>query len=212
MSTTYRGITVPAGPDDANVPLSFQQFLDSIMPVGEMKMVHDTAAPSGWLLCDGSPIPAGSQYDALRTKLGGTSTPDYRGRMPVMPNGTTIAAIGATGGLPAVGLTNVNQLPAHNHQDPAAGGGLSGIQNTGHFHSLIANGASTIAPFVVYTGPGSAQSSIAIGGSGSVNALGIANLTNDQDRDHRHVLTTQGTGATHENMPPYRAVNFIIKY
>jgi microcystin-dependent protein len=191
MSTTYRGITVPAGPDDANVPLSFQQFLDSILPVGKMELIYDTAAPSGWLLCDGSPIPAGSQYDALRTKVGGANTPDMRGRMAVMPNGTTIPSIGSASGAPSVSLVAAN-IPQHTHTATATGAAFVTIgwtPNVPGFGFQLVNGPNPFVQQYDYH-----NQALATQPTITVDATGPATVT---------AVNT---------MPPYRGVNYIIKY
>ncbi len=51
----------------------------SSVPVGTIVMWLEDTAPEGWLLCNGSTIPSGSQYDELRTFLDDTKTPDMRG-------------------------------------------------------------------------------------------------------------------------------------
>lgn len=48
-------------------------------PRGIIVAYGGSTAPEGWLLCDNSKIPDGSQYDALRQLLGAENTPDLRG-------------------------------------------------------------------------------------------------------------------------------------
>jgi hypothetical protein len=54
-------------------------FWDPI-PVGTIMAFPTQSVPLGWLRCDGSAIPAGNQYNALRTLLGTTTVPDLRGQ------------------------------------------------------------------------------------------------------------------------------------
>ncbi len=53
--------------------------VSSSVPVGTVVMWLEDTAPEGWLLCNGSTIPSGAQYDELRTFLDDTKTPDMRG-------------------------------------------------------------------------------------------------------------------------------------
>jgi hypothetical protein len=50
----------------------------SVLPVGSIVAYSGASAPSGWLLCNGEAIPAGSQFNQLRTLIG-PKTPDLRG-------------------------------------------------------------------------------------------------------------------------------------
>lgn len=53
------------------------------MPVGSIISYWGINEPTGWLICNGQPIPDGTQYDELRTLVstlvGNTNTPDLRG-------------------------------------------------------------------------------------------------------------------------------------
>ncbi len=53
--------------------------VSSSVPVGTVVMWLEDTAPEGWLLCNGSTIPSGAQYDELRSFLDDTKTPDMRG-------------------------------------------------------------------------------------------------------------------------------------
>ncbi len=48
------------------------------VPPGTIVAYWSTAIPAGWLLCDGSGIPAGVAYDKIRALIGG-NVPDLRG-------------------------------------------------------------------------------------------------------------------------------------
>jgi hypothetical protein len=54
--------------------------LSDPIPVGTIMAFPTQSIPNGWLRCDGSAIPAGNQYNALRTLLGTTTVPDLRGQ------------------------------------------------------------------------------------------------------------------------------------
>lgn len=115
------------------------------IPAGVMAPYAGTAAPSGWMLCDGSAV-SRATFSALFTALGtafgagdGSTTfnvPDTRSRS-LMGVGTgaglTARALAATGGTETVTLDNT-MLPSHNH------GAVTGSTTPGSISS-----ASTIA-------------------------------------------------------------------
>jgi microcystin-dependent protein len=88
--------------------------------IGEIRIVANTYAPAGWMLCEGQLLPI-SENDTLFVVLGTTyggdgqetfALPDFRGRIPVhFGNGVTLAE---TGGVEEVTLT-INNMPAHSH-------------------------------------------------------------------------------------------------
>ena len=48
------------------------------VPIGSIMAYWGTTAPDGWLLCNGQPVPDGSEYDALRAMVG-NNTPNLQG-------------------------------------------------------------------------------------------------------------------------------------
>lgn len=67
-------------------------------PVGSGALWFTATPPTGWLIADGSAIPAGDEYDRLRAALGGATTlPDMRGYLVRAASGTV--ALGSTGNL-----------------------------------------------------------------------------------------------------------------
>jgi microcystin-dependent protein len=95
-----------------------------LTPAGVINQYAGAAAPSGWLLCDGSPV-SRSTYAALFSAIGTTygagdgsttfNLPDLRGRVLIGKAASgTFATLGATGGAEthAIALT---ELPAHDH-------------------------------------------------------------------------------------------------
>lgn len=190
MPTPYRGITAPDDTDWADIQTVIRNLIDSALPVGEVRMFAGSAAPAGFLLCNGTAIPAGTTYDALRTLIG-ANTPDFRGRAPFGPGG-----FGVTAGVPGGEQTHVlstGEMPAHAH---------SGITDTqgNHAHALPSQ-----------SGIGSGTNPI---GLGLFQSSGARNYNSDAAGNHAHNLqvNNNGGGAAHNNMPPYWPINFIIKY
>lgn len=191
MPSTYRGITVPADADWADIEVAFRSFLDTLMPVGMVLMFGGTTAPAGYLLCNGAAIPTGATYDALRTQVGGANTPDFRGRAPFGP-GVSGVVLNAIGGEQTHALTTT-EMPSHGHT------GTTDSQGN-HNHAL---------PSIVGVGTGTNS-----WGIGTFSSAGQRDYTTDAGGPHTHnvTVTAQGGGGAHNNMPPYRGINFIIKY
>jgi microcystin-dependent protein len=168
--------------------------------IAEIVMFGGNFAPRGWALCDGQLLQI-SQNTALFSLLGTTyggdgrttfQLPDLRGRFPMHPGsgaGLTTRRLGEKGGTETVTL-NTNQIPAHGH----TGDGTVKVSG---------DAANTNNP----TG----------------NALALAEAYSDQPfptspatplklRANSVEVTTADTGGgqSHNNMPPYQCVNFII--
>ena len=157
-------------------------------PVGSITMFAGAAAPTGWLLCDGSVLPDGAQYDDLLGVLNGSygtsggrsKVPDLRGR----------AAIGKDN----MGGSSANRVT--NSQADAIGGS-SGAET----HTLTV--AETPSHNHTYQ---SVPNSRCVGGDGNctdwTNVGGAATST----------TSSRGSNHAHNNMQPYMALNYIIKY
>lgn len=154
-------------------------------PVGRITMHGGGAAPSGWLVCDGSAV-SRSTYAGLFSVLGttwgagdGTTTfnlPDLRGRTPIgagQGSGLTNRTLGQAGGEEAHSLT-VNELPSHTHE---------------FFSSWGDTGYQVISP---------------------ASDLGRRKPHPD-DNTTQYPTEATGGGQTHNNMPPFAVVQFIIK-
>lgn len=167
-------------------------------PIGTIVMYAVSAAPTGWLLCNGGSFDSGT-YSDLATLLGDTyethsSTtyylPDLRSRMPIglgTGTGLTGRAIAIKGGSEVTNLSE-SQLPAHNHW----GGylGESGYQFTGNGILSRTSGFSG----AVYGQAGSWRGAHGAGGPMQIS-------TED----------STGTAADIDNIPPYVTLNFIIR-
>jgi microcystin-dependent protein len=126
---------------------------------------------------------------------GTNGTPDLTGRFVVhadADSGGTYAP-GDTGGADNVTLTEA-QMPSHTH---SVSGSTS--QDGAHTHSV--NAAPGGSPFI---------SASAGGGS-----IGASNKTTTLEGDHTHTISgtaeATGSGAAHENRPPFYALAYIMK-
>jgi microcystin-dependent protein len=166
------------------------------MPTGAIMPYAVTAAPSGYLLCDGAAV-SRSTYSALFTVVSslygngdGSSTfnvPDLRGRFMAGYNAATSrltsvssdmvdgALIANTGGIQAVTITEA-QLPSHTH-------------DSGNLHFVNGGDAAQQGVHAVQRSEANGVSVMILGSTGAT-----------------------GGGGVHSNIPPVIMVNYVIKH
>lgn len=199
----------------------------NIIPPGVIWEYGGASAPTGWLVCDGSPV-SRSTYAALFAVIGtsygagdGSTTfnlPDRRDRFGVGAGSTY--SRGATGGATSV-TTSSNG--AHDHTGSAGSTVLTESQIPAHTHTgtTSTNGdhAHNYSTGTTFSGAG-----YTAGGARYDGPVGATTTTNGA---HNHTFTTNstggGTGHTHSissdgththtvaTLPPYVASNYIIK-
>lgn len=205
-------------------------------PIGAVLSYAGSAAPVGWMLCNGAAISRtafAKLFAAIGTNFGvgnGTTTfnlPDLRDRVAVGVGPSRTQA--STGGASSVTLTT-GQLPGHDHgavfdhQHGTAGNHLH-ANNGSHQHNSIGDHLHSIN-----LGPGASQA--VTGGTGDFfYASGTrytdtgGGHTHNYDGDHFHAANgdhfhgnagghthnSVGSGQSHENMPPFQALNSIIR-
>jgi microcystin-dependent protein len=183
------------------------------MPAGSITAFAGSAAPTGWLLCDGSEIPRAKYaalFKVLGTAYGTPSTgdvfkvPDLRGRAPIGPNSDSTAANTATRNVGDKG--GDTRLQTHTH-------GVSGNTDPGgaHEHQV----STTINGDWAGIATGYGQGGWAVADNPGYNnntshlyAAGVGNHTHPislTSSDHNQSV---GTG---QNMPPFIVLNYLIK-
>jgi microcystin-dependent protein len=162
--------------------------------IGEIKMFAGVTPPANWKLCDGTvylntdiPLLA----PVLNNQFGGVAgtsnaVPDLRSRFPIGYQAGGTLPIGTMGGEATHVLTTA-ELPAHSHT----------ITDPGHTHEIVDNMA-----------PGSVFDSA---GSGALLHQDITQVTESSVTGITVNNSTGGDGA-HNNLPPFCAINFIIKF
>lgn len=166
-----------------------KKVMDNDPFVGQIEMVGFNFAPVGWALCDGSLIAISTNealFSLLGTTFGGNGIntfglPDLRGRFPLgMGQGN--------------GLTD---RPI---------GEESGEEN----HTLISS-EMPIHTHQVEASTSNGTSSTPSGNYPAVNNEGIQHYaTTANGTMSASMLTSAGSSQSHNNMPPFLAVNFII--
>jgi microcystin-dependent protein len=214
MKTTPNlALPYPESTDTADVPRDVKALADKLDAlsgpaglglVGEIKMWPAVNAPTGYLICNGQQVPAAT-YPGLAAVLGqaggNVTVPDYRDMFPVGASATN--AVGATGGLSAVTLTAAQSgMPGHNH------GGLTGVRDRSqaHAHPIGSVWLAMNIAGGLFTGG-------AAGATAQGTSSGIAMESTDAP-DHLHSIAAEAARnatTSHENRPPFRAVNFIIR-
>jgi microcystin-dependent protein len=207
LKSTFPNINAPVTATPAQ--------LNSAVPAGFIGMWSGSLAtiPAGWGLCDGA---------------GGR--PDLRNRFIV---GAGLGyAVAATGGADVVILTETN-LPSHSHTTSASG--ATGDVNLSHNHTFSGSSGTAGAHSHTVRLP----TNTGFGAAAQTTESGIArdptdyfNYTTSNHDGHNHSISgsignalgnhahsvtvsvtvnSTGSGAAHENRPPYYALAFIIK-
>jgi len=188
-----------------------EQIYDPV-PIGAISAFAVAAIPAGWLLCDGSAIPAGADYDELRRSLApATTVPDLRGRFlrgRMQDSDPLLNAVDWSTGTPRVPFQSAGNISLS-----------ATLQVTGTAED---NGNHTHSTSLQKTGSGSGNvysTNIAVGDGGNI---AIGNWTNAAG-GHTHTVkgTAQGTvgggvvlnvqGGDSETAPDHITVIYAIK-
>jgi microcystin-dependent protein len=182
-----------------------------LVPIGVPMIWLTGTPPTNHLLLDGSAV-SRTTYDELFALWGvtfgvgnGTTTfnlPNFQRRVPAgyLAADADFGTLGATGGLADVTLTAAQSgVPAHGHTGTiavsssfTANYGSSGAVNPGS--ALGYTGGAPPPMFGVTDGTGYTNVTVASSGSTSINNN-----------------TAADASASHENLPPYITVNYIVR-
>jgi microcystin-dependent protein len=182
------------------------------VPPGSVMIWLVPAAPAGWYILQGQNDIDAATNPGLTALFGPAvagkiTLPDMRDLFPAGA-GANIGAVAALGGLAAVTLTDQQSgMRAHNHS------GLTGARDRNQVHGHTgstgsvaqSSGGELLAGYLSQTFNGATGVKF--------DSASIATTGNDAP-DHFHTVpnqAAQNAAQSHENRPPYRAVNFIIK-
>ena len=183
------------GDGGINVNGRIQDKTGFVSPVGSVIAFAGSAAPDGWLLCDGSnysTVDYNDLYAVIGTSFGSSGgnflVPDLRTRVPVglSSSDTQFQEIGDVGG-EAEHTLSVGEMPSHQHDVARRDN-----ENTGMGWASVSAG-----------GNNGMVSSWSYGGDN--------NYYHPSDSDAYHAKPT-GADSSHNNMPPFVVMNYIIKY
>jgi len=179
-----------------DVGAASQAKLDGLMPAGTIVMTGRSAAPSGWVLCQGQALVRADNpglYAAIGVAYGpGNNTttfnvPNFKGRVPVGYDAsqTGFDTLGEIGGANSVALSVAN-LPAHDHEQ-AKSSRMIMSQYTEPSPSANDNNSGAV---------------VQGRGAGRYGAY-----TNTEG----NTTEKTGSGTAHNNLQPYLVVNYMIK-
>jgi microcystin-dependent protein len=154
--------------------------------LAEIRLVGFNFAPRGWVLCNGQTLPINQNqaiFTLIGTYYGGNGTSTFQ-----LPN------------LQGCSPLHMGSLAGNNYVIGGVGGAANITLTTGEMptHTHSANGVSTVA------GSGSP-----VGNAWADSASNPYGLTPNTTMNGASVGQT-GSGDSHENMPPYLVLNFII--
>jgi microcystin-dependent protein len=157
-------------------------------------MYGGAAAPTGWLLCDGTST---SGYTALAAIVGAT-TPDFKGRFAIGDNASLTLL--ATGGSTTIGTNN---LPSHSHANTAVlASGTVTITDPGHEHTLDVATSSGGINGALFLDGGTVQTGYVNSATTGITASVGTAIT----------VTNANTGGGEAYYQPHLVVNYIIKH
>jgi len=208
--------------------------------IGTIKLHPSTSPPSGWLVCDGTAISRttySSLFGVIGTTFGvgdGSTTfniPNLKGRFPVGRDAgqTEFDTMGETGGAKTATLTTT-ELPAHSHtvgtlvnaaeatHTHGAGSYVTGGTSASHTH-VIGTDHDTSSGSFGYSAhnnsPSGAAFGFTTGGQSGDHTHNVTSGSSAAGSSHNHTISgstaSAGTGSAFSILPPYMALNFIIK-
>jgi microcystin-dependent protein len=197
----------PQGPP--GLPGNPQEGVD----VGDVKVTARTTPPAGWLLCDGRPVSRDTYaalFDAISTTYGagdGATTfnlPNLVDRVPLGASGTR--APGTVGGEETHALA-LAEIPLHDH------GALTGVDTPDHSHVQVINGQTQMWWPMQALPNGFNQVNPQDGWTG-ITGWTLANIGNTAGASarHAHTIAPQGSNGAHNNLQPFTAMNYVIKF
>jgi hypothetical protein len=193
---------------NTSTDLASASFVHNILPFGSIIMWYGISSnvPTGWQICDGT-----------------NGTPDLRNRFVIgadADNGTT-ATTSVTGTNAIIGGSADATLVEHTHvgsSAAASGGTPSGnvavtVVDEGHSHVISNQSNDEAGSGKVAVGSNTPEGEDPVTNVAYTNISVAAEFLGDELAEHEHTLTinTAGSSATGMNLPPFRALYYIMK-
>lgn len=178
--------------------------------IGEIKIVAFSYAPRNWAMCDGQLMDINQNptlFALINSFYGGDgrttmALPDLRGRMAIHNGsgpGRSLRRLGEFGGFERIVLHEA-QMPAHTHSSASNLVSKTPVSlNSGNTNTPNADNTSVLSGNVV-----SGLTPVNIYGDTPTNSLEPTIVEGNVS------IGNTGGGQSHENMPPFLALNFII--
>jgi microcystin-dependent protein len=206
--------------------------------VGTVHNFAGGAAPSGYLLCDGSvyatglyPLLAsiiGTTYNIGGEGVGNFRVPNLSGRVSVGSGpgaGLTNRPLASAGGEETHTLSESEMAP-HSHggvtvtetaQHDHTVAGTTATENAQHNHSipgniLGGNPPSNLSTSSANFGAHVIAGTVVTGVENQVHAHDFSGTTSAENVPHAHDINSDGGGSSHNNMQPFLALTAIIKH
>lgn len=162
LNDAVAALEAKVGINSSAVTTSLDYKVGINTPSGVLQMYAGSAAPTGWLLCNGAEVAIatygalyavlGTTYGALTNGSGGAGSthfrlPDARGRSIVgagTGTGLTARTLAATGGAESVTLSGAESgTSAHGHGNTI--GATTGSQSADHNHGVTVDGTGAVS-------------------------------------------------------------------
>jgi microcystin-dependent protein len=174
------------------------------VPTGSIMPYVGATAPAGWLLCNGTTFPDTYEYAALKTLLGGLTTPNLNG-MFLRGTGTQTVNSVTVGGNTLKAIQD-QQVGSHTHTQSGTITTSSNGSHNHQYYTYIGGGTSRAND----SGLGAIKASPEYTGSGSDDYP----LSTTSAVDHTHTVTLTGNTASNsgtDTRPANYGVTYIIK-
>jgi microcystin-dependent protein len=200
------------------------------VPVGAVMPFAGSAAPTGWLLCDGDSVSSTNYlqlHSVISNTYGGTAyagiaslsfnLPDLRSRIPVgigqLANAdareteTSNYSLGDEGGINKYSLSK-GEIPPHVHSVDDADGSTVNITSSGaHTHSHVQGGSDNPTQNTdIWSAGDFANNTRQISSANSAHTHQATSFAGNTANGSQDGLA----GNSHENRMPYLALNYII--
>lgn len=197
------------GVDNSAVTTSLDYKVRIGDPVGQISIWATSSAPTGWLICDGTPV-SRSTYSALHNLMqaagypygagDGSTTfnlPNLKGRVVVGRDAADADwdTLGEIRGSKTHTLT-VSEIPVHSHAITINANTLDMVYDPGAYNSGYISGRDANNDGII---------------DGTSNTFGMA-LQKTTDHTHTASAADAGSGSAHNNIQPSIVLNFIIRH